>query len=131
MIGRSRKNRFIVDGEGSATHWLTIASTALHPVMDAEHRLSASLKMSGATMLAAADELGAASRDATAWIAENACPDIELRDRVAQMQNTCAEAALTAQRAITDPPADTNAVNRRLGYLLRIIDLQCRAVDDW
>ena len=47
------------------------------------------------------------------------------------MLNTCAEAALTARRAITDPLADTNAVNRRLGYLLRIIDLQCRALDAW
>jgi hypothetical protein len=108
-----------------------MAPTALHPVVDAEHRLSASLKMSGATMLAAADEPGAASRDATAWMVENTCPDIELRGRVAQMLNTCAETALTAQRAITDSLADTNAVHRRLGYLLRIIDLQCRALDDW
>ena len=82
-------------------------------------------------MLAAADELGAASRDATAWMVENTCPDIELRGRVALMLNTCTEAALTAQRAITDPLADTQAVIRRLGYLLRIIDLQCRALDDW
>ena len=99
--------------------------------MDAEHRLSASLKMNRATMAAAADELWAASRDATAWIVENACPDVELGGRVAQMLNTCADAALTAQRAITDPLADTKAVIRRLGYLLRIIDLQCRALDDW
>lgn len=108
-----------------------MASTALHPVMDAEHRLSASLKMNRATMLAAADELGAATRDATAWVAANSCPDIELRGRVAEMLNTCAEAAITAQRAITDPLADTNAVIRRLGYLLRIINLQFRALDDW
>jgi hypothetical protein len=120
-----------MDGEGTAQHWLLMASTALNPVTDAEHRFSASLKMNRATMLAAADELGAATRDATAWTTANSCPDIRLRGRVALMLNTCAEAALTAQRAVTDPVADTKAVIRRLGDLLRIIDFQSRALDDW
>jgi hypothetical protein len=129
-IGRSRENRLSMDGEGTAQHWLLMASTALHPVTDAEHRVSASLKMNKVTILAAADELSAATRDAMAWMAANSCPDIELRGRVALMLNTCAEAAHTAQRAFTDPIA-TNAVIRRLGDLLRIIDFQSRALDDW
>ena len=73
---------------------------------------------------------GAATRDATEWMAAHACPDVELGGRVALMLNTCAEAALTAQRAITDPSSDTKAVIRRLGDLLRIIDLESRALDD-
>ena len=120
-----------MDVEGTAQHWLIMASTALHRVTDAEHRFSRSLKMNEATMLAAADELSAATMDATAWIAANACPDFELGGRVALMLDTCAEAALTAQRAITDPFADTKAVIRRLGDLLGIIDFQSRALDDW
>jgi len=108
-----------------------MASTALHLVTNAEHRVSASLKMNRATMLAAADELSAATRDAAAWVAANSCPDIELRGRVDLMLTTCAEAALTAQRAITDPVADTEPVFRRLGDLLKIIDFQSRALDDW
>ncbi len=120
-----------MDVEGTAQHWLIMASTALHPVTDAEHRFSASLKMNEATMLAAADELSAATRDATAWMTAHACPDLGLGGRVALMLNACAEAALTAQRAITDPFADTKAVIRHLGNLLRIIDLQSQALDDW
>jgi hypothetical protein len=120
-----------MDAEGTAQHWLITASTALHPVTDAEHRFSTSLKMNESTMLAAADQLSAATMDATAWIAANACPDFELGGRVALMLNTCAVAALTAQRAITDPFADTKAVIRRLGDLLRIIDFQSQALDDW
>jgi hypothetical protein len=120
-----------MDGKGTAQHWLLMASSDLHRVTDAEHRVSASLKMNRATMLAAADELSAATRDAMAWMAANPCPDIELRGRVALMLNTCAEAALTAQRVVTDPVADTEAVIRRLGDLLRIIDFQSQALDDW
>ena len=129
--GRSRKNRFDMNVEGTAQHWLIRASTALHPVTAAERRFSVSLKASEVRILAAADELGAATRDAAAWMTANPCPDPELAGRVTLMLNTCAEVALTAQRAIADPSADTEATLGRLGDLVRIIDFQSRALDDW
>lgn len=130
-IRRSRKNRFSMDVEGTAQHWLIKASTALHPVAAAARRFSASLKVSEVTMLAAADELQAATWDAKRWVAANACPDAELAGRVALMLKTCAEAALTAQRAIFDPSADTGAIIGRLGELVSVIDFQSQALEDW
>jgi hypothetical protein len=120
-----------MDPERTAQHWLIEASTVLRPVTSAESRFSASLKVNDVTMLAAADELGAATRDATAWIAAKTCPDFELGSRVALMLNTCAEVALTAQRAITDPSADTEAIIGRLGDLLEIIDFHSQTLEDW
>jgi hypothetical protein len=130
-IGRCGKNRLGMDVEGTAQHWLIKASTALYPVSAAVHRFSASLRVTEVTMLAAADELQAATWDAKRWMAANACPDVELRGRVVLLLKTCAEAALTAQRAIFDPAADTQAIIGRLCVLVSIIDLQSQALDDW
>ena len=47
------------------------------------------------------------------------------------MLSTCAEVALTAQRAITDPSSDAEAVIGRLGDLLAIIDFHSQILDDW
>ena len=69
-------------------------------VSAAERRLSASISVNKITVLAAADELQAASTDATVWLTSNPCPDAKLRAHVAWMLNTCAEVALgrTARR---------------------------------
>lgn len=130
-IGRSRKNRLGMDVDGTAQRWLITASTALHPVSAAARRFSASLSVTEVTLLAAADELQAATWDAKRWMAANACPDVELRGRVGLWLKSCAEAALTAQRAIFDPLADTEAIIGRLGVLVSIIDIQSQAFDDW
>ena len=120
-----------MDHERTAQHWLIKATPVLGRVTGAESRFSASLKANEVTMLAAADELQAATWDAKLWMAANACPDAELRGRVALMLNTCAEVALTAQRAIFDPSADTEAVIGRLGDLLAVIDLHSQTLEDW
>ena len=58
-------------------------------------------------------------------------PDLELGGALPLMLNACAEVALTAQRAITDPFADTKAVIGRLGDLLAIIDFHPQTLDAW
>ena len=120
-----------MDKERTAHHWLIRATPALRSVTGAERRFSASLKLNEVTVLAASDELGAAARDAMAWMATNACPDSDLRSRVATMLMTCAEVALTAQRAITHPSGDIEAVFDRLGNLLAIIEIHSHALDNW
>ena len=120
-----------MDRERTAQHWLIKATPCLRCVTGAERRFSASLKMNEVTVLAASDELGAAARDATAWIATNACPDLELGSRVATMLRTCAEVALTAQRAITHPSGDIDAVFDRLSNLVAIIEIHSHALDNW
>jgi hypothetical protein len=111
--------------------WRINATSELGRVTGAERRFSASLKVNQVTILAAADELAAATRDATAWVEERPCPDLELGGRVALMLKTCREVAFTAQRVITDPSSDTEAVIGRLGDLLAIIDFHSETLDTW
>lgn len=105
--------------------------TVLHRVSAAERRLSASISVNKITVLAAADELQAASTDATVWLTSNPCPDAKLRAHVAWMLNTCAEVALAAQHAVTDPAANTKAVMGRLRYLLTVFDFDSETLDAW
>jgi hypothetical protein len=111
--------------------WLIKATSFLGRVTAAESRFSVSMSVGEITMLAAADELEAATREAQVWLAANACPDPALGSRVALMLSTCAEVALTAQQAITDPGADVAAVVGRLGDLLAIIDFTSQTLDTW
>jgi len=120
-----------MDVERTAQHWLIQAAVVLRRVTGAERRFAVSLKVNEVTMLAAADELGAATRDATSWIAANVCPDLELEGRVVLMLDTCAEVALTAQRAVISPLAATEAVLSRLVDLLAVIDFHSQALEDW
>ncbi len=117
-----------MDNEPTTQHWLNRAAIVLRRVADAEGRFSASMRVNEVAMLAAADELWAATRDATAWVAANVCPDMELEGRVALMLNTCAEVALTAQQAITNPSTDVEAIIGRLGDLLAVIDFQSQTL---
>jgi len=117
-----------MDKERTAEHWLIKATPVLQRVTGAESRFSVSMRLSEVAMLAAADELEAATRDATAWVAANVCPVMELEGRVALMLNTCAEVALTARRVINDPSTDIEATIGRLGDLLAVIDFQSRTL---
>jgi antirestriction protein ArdC len=127
--GEKRSKRpIIMDKEPTTQHWLIKATPFLQRVAGAESRFSASMMVNEVTMLAAADELQVATWDATLWMAVNACPDVEFGRRVALMLNTYAEVALTAQRAITDPAADTDAVIGRLRHLLAVIDFQSQTL---
>ncbi len=94
----------------------------LHRVTAAERRLSASIKVNKITMLAAADELQAATMDAAAWLGANPCPEARLRAQVAWVLNSCAEAALTARRAASDPSAYTEETIVRVRGLLAAVD---------
>ena len=120
-----------MDTGHTAQHWLQRSATIFGRVTRAQRRLSASLKVNEVTMLAAADELDAATKEAKAWMASNICPDGVLGSHVARMLNTCREVAHTAQRAITNPSTDTTAALGRLAGLLAIINIQSQALDDW
>ena len=111
--------------------WRIKAMTALHRVTAAERRFSAAVRVNKVTMLASADELEAATRDAKAWVATNPCPDPKLGAHVDWMLDTCVEVALTAQRAVTGPYADSDAVKARLGNLLAVIDFHSQTLDAW
>ena len=63
--------------------WRIDAMTILHRVTAAERRLAAAIRVNKVTMLAAADELQAATMDATMWLTANPCPEPWLRAQVA------------------------------------------------
>jgi hypothetical protein len=90
-----------------------------------------SLNLNEVAILAAADELAAATRDAKSWTAVNTCPDLALESRVELLLDTCAEAADTAEQAITVPNTDPKEVFGRLGSLLAIIDFTSQTLDAW
>ncbi len=94
----------------------------LHRVTAAERRLSASIRVNTITMLAAADELEAATMDATMWLRAHPCPEGGLRAQVAWVLTSCKEAALTARRAAGDPLAHTEEAMVRVRGLLAAID---------
>ena len=94
--------------------WLLRATGVLHRVTQSEHRFSASITVNKSTMLAAADELQAATRDAMAWVTANSCPDPNLGDHIARMLSACAEVALSAQRAATEPFGETDEAMGRV-----------------
>jgi len=111
--------------------WRIRANDFLHRVTDAALRLSASITVNKSIMLAAADELWAATRDATAWVMANPCPDPNLSDHVAGFLYDCAEVAVSAQRAATEPLAETEQVMGRIGGLLALVDLRARRLGYW
>ncbi|HEY2429790.1 MAG TPA: hypothetical protein VGI06_12720 [Acidimicrobiales bacterium] len=121
----------LMDKTHTTQQWLLAAASDLRRVTNAETRFSAAMSMNHVTMLAAADELDAATREAVAWMAGNPCPDQELGGRVGLMLSTCAEVALTAERALTDSTADIEAVFGRLGDLLAIIDFHTETLSAW
>ena len=120
-----------MEEERTAEHWLIKATTVLQRVTDAKSRFSASMRLNEIAMLAAADELEAATREAMSWMVGNRCPDSELGGRVALMLNACTEVAVTAQCAIAGPYADLDAVSGRLGDLLAAIGFQVQTLDIW
>ncbi len=51
--------------------------------------------------------------------------------QIARMLDNCAEVALTAQRVGTDPVADTEAAQRRIGNLMAVISLEAQMLARW
>jgi len=90
-----------------------------------------SLNMNEVAILAAADELAAASRDAKTWVAANACPDSALGSRVALLLDARTAAALIAERAVTGHIVDAEAAFGRIGSLLAIIDVTSQMLEVW
>jgi len=66
-----------------------------------------------------------------AWVTANSCPDPNLGDHIARMLSACAEVALSAQRAATEPFGETDEAMGRVGDLLALIDFHLRALNHW
>ncbi len=111
--------------------WRMKAMSTLQRVTAAERRFAASIRINEITMLAAADELEAATKDARVWLSGNRCPDPKLGAHLDWMLSTCTEVALTAQRAVTGPFASTIDVMERLADLLTVVEFHSQTLDTW
>ncbi len=111
--------------------WRRRGGEVLGYVRAAERRLSGSLGLNDVMVLAAADGLWAATKVATAWLADNPCPDLGLGLQTARMLNNCAEVARTAQRVETDPQSNTETVRSRIENLASVIRVDALALDAW
>ena len=121
----------IMSREPIADEWRDNAMLVLQRVTAAERRFCGALHLNEITTLAAADELEAATKDARFWVMANPCPELKLGTHVTWMLNTCAEVAHSAQRAITDPDVDAEAVLDRIGTLIAVIDVHSQTLDAW
>ena len=117
--------------EPTAYRWRAMAGDVLKRVTAAEDRFLASIALNQATMLAATDEMQAATTDAAAWLHAHPCPDPKLARHVALLLDACAEVVRTAQLSVTEPWAESKLAMVRLGRLLGAIDLHSQAVNDW
>jgi hypothetical protein len=108
-----------------------MAGDVLQRVTAADDRFLASIALNQTTMLAAADEMQAATTDAAAWLHAHPCPDPNLARHVALLLEACAEVVRTAQLSATEPWAESKVAMVRLGRLLGVIDLHSQAVNDW
>jgi hypothetical protein len=115
--------------ETNTLEWRFEAMTVLDRVTMAERRFSMSTSVNKITVLAAADELQAATTGATMWLKGNPCPDAELRGYVAWMLKTCADVARAAHQAVADPTVNTRAAMDRLNYLLTVFDFDSARLD--
>jgi hypothetical protein len=111
-------------GTPSDQHWIIRSTPVFRRVTNAKTRFAAAMNLNRVTMLAAADELHAATIEAMVWVMDNHCLDVRLDSRVVLMLNSCAEVAQTARRAIVHPSGDPEAVLERLGHLLAIVDFR-------
>ena len=131
-FGRNVIDTMDTERKPTADEWRTKAMVELERVTSAERRFSQSITLNNeVTMLAAADELQAATSDATVWRMANPCPDAKLGTHVTWMLTTCMEVAITAQRALTDRSADIDEAMGRLGLLLAVIDFHSQTLDAW
>jgi hypothetical protein len=115
----------------TVTGWCSRGHDALHPVLAAERQLSAALHLNHVVILAAADQLFAATDAASAWLAANPCPDSELEIQMARVLNNCSEVARTAQRLATNPLTNTEAARRRIENLAAVIRVDAQALEEW
>ena len=111
--------------------WLISAAAVLRRVTTAETRFSAAMSVNNVTLLAAADELDAATSEALAWMSGHPSPDPDLGERAALMLNNCAAVALTARHAFTHPSGNIKALFGRLGSLLAGIEFQSQGLEAW
>lgn len=115
----------------SARDWIIRAAPVLRRVSHAKTRFSVAMHVNRVTMLAAADELQAATLDAMVWMMDNHSSDLRVDGQVSLMLHSCAEAAHTARRVITHPSGDLDAVLVRLANLLAAVDFGPQSLKGW
>ncbi len=78
----------------TGNQWRANATAVLQHVTAAERRFSTPMRVNKLTLLAAANEGGAATRDTTAWVIANPRPESKFAAHVAWLPNIRAEVAL-------------------------------------
>ena len=82
-----------MSSERNLLQWRVDAMTIMRRVTASERRLAASIRLNKIAMLAAADELQAATMDATRWLTAHPCPEGAVRAQVGWASDPCSEAA--------------------------------------
>lgn len=111
--------------------WHARALADVERVRTAESRLDRALGSGETAVLAAADEVEVATRDAMVWLASNPMADPALAARVQRMGRAYAALERAAHELAAYPALEPVEARARLRDLISVVDLQSEKLSPW
>ena len=111
--------------------WHARALADVERVRTAESRLDRALGAGETAVLAAADEVEVATRDAIVWLASNPVADPALAARVQRMGKAYAALERAAQELAAYPALEPVEARARLRDLISVVDFQSEKLSPW
>jgi hypothetical protein len=119
----TRKNK-------ATRQWLMDSKDALSRVRAAEHRFSAAIHINQVALAAAADELHAATKDVSGWLASSPCPSRKLAVEIEWVLDLCMDTALSVRRVLAEPEIDMATAMYRIWKTVAFVEGHS-ALNDW
>jgi hypothetical protein len=111
--------------------WHSRALADVERVRTAESRLVSALGAGETAVVAAADEVEVATRDAMAWLVDNPVSDSVLAARVARMVKAYAALEGAAREMALYPRLEPREARARLSGLISVVDHQSEKLNPW
>jgi len=111
--------------------WHARALADVERVRTAESRLVGALGAGETAVLAAADEVEVATRDAMAWLRSNPMADPALAARVRRMEKAYAALERAAHELAAYPGLEPIEARGRLRDLISVVDFQSEKLSPW
>ncbi len=101
-------------GRRSVQRWLSEAWPIVRALMEAEDRLISASEAPGVVVLAAADQLNAATRHAQRWLDSQRCPDDNFGINLRELISACQGLSAIMQRVAREMPDGRWTENQEL-----------------
>jgi len=123
--------RSVATLEPTLMQWRSQVMGDLERVRTAESRLASSMGGGRAAVLAAAEELGVATREAMMWLAENPRRDPSLSAKVARVLKAYTALERAAHEIAAYPDLEPQQARNRLRDLISVVDFQSQKLNAW